>query len=230
MTMEQELKQQQLSHPATPRKEPGQSSLLQIRHFVPEHRHQEASTQKCCCRRQRERIHRMEHKGASHSSDAIIKRLNTKLIQLSSGLAAASGPPAVPGFSSQGGFYSQFNDLSNGQYSLNELAELADQLIKGGNISGDFSTLCTQFNPSSPAVGLSINREVMGALNVDYQEAMDSIASLTGGNYNGAHLRERSGAQHLHSRHTGSTPEHRRRAQLLSTRSRRQAGAGIAVR
>ena len=81
-----------------------------------------------------------------------------KLIQLSSGLAAASGPPAVPGFSSQGGFYFQFNDLSNGQYNLNELSDLADPLIKEGNASGDFSTLYTQFNPSSPAVGLSINR------------------------------------------------------------------------
>ena len=121
-----------------------------------------------------------ERKGASHSSDAIIKRLNTQLIQLSDGLAATSGPPAVPGFSSQGEFYFQFNDLSNGQYSLNELSDLADQLIKEGNAGGDFSTLYTQFNPDSPAVGLSINREVMGALNVDYQEAMDSIAALTG--------------------------------------------------
>ena len=91
----------------------------------------------------------------------------------------------MPGFSSQGGFYFQFNDLSNGQYSLNELSDLADQLIKEGNASGDFSTLYTQFNPSSPAIGLSINRDVMGALNVDYQEAMDSIAALTGGNYSG---------------------------------------------
>jgi len=126
-----------------------------------------------------------DRKGASHSSDAIIKRLNSQLIQLSRGLAKASGPPAVPGFSPQGGFYFQFNDLSNGQYSLNELSDLADQLIKEGNASGNFSTLYTQFNPSSPAVGLSINREVMGALNVDYQEAMDSIAALTGGNYSG---------------------------------------------
>ena len=44
MTMEQELKQQKRSHPATPRQEAGQSSLLQIRQSVPEHRHQEAST------------------------------------------------------------------------------------------------------------------------------------------------------------------------------------------
>ncbi len=27
-------------------------------------------------------------------------------------------PPAIPGFSAQGGFYFQFNDLSNGAYTF----------------------------------------------------------------------------------------------------------------
>ena len=126
-----------------------------------------------------------ERKGAAHSSDAIVKRLNAKLIQLSDGLAKASGPPAVPGFSPQGGFYFQFNDLSNGAYSFNELSDLAGQLIKTANASGDFSNVYTQFTPSSPAIGLNINREVMGALNVDFKEAMDTISALAGNNYSG---------------------------------------------
>ena len=104
-----------------------------------------------------------ERKGAEHSSDAIVKRLNGKLIELSDGLARASGPPAVPGFSAQGGFYFQFNDLSNGAYSFNELSDLAGQLIKTADASGDFSSVYTQFTPSAPAIGLSLNREVMGA-------------------------------------------------------------------
>ena len=126
-----------------------------------------------------------ERKGAQHSSDAIVKRLNAKLIELSDGLARASGPPAVPGFSPQGGFHLQFNDLSNGSYSFNELSDLAGQLIKTANGSGDFSSVYTQFIPSSPAIGLNINREVMGALNVDYKEAMDTISALAGSNYSG---------------------------------------------
>ena len=126
-----------------------------------------------------------ERKGAEHSSDAIVKRLNTKLIQLSDGLAKASGPPAVPGFSPQGGFYFQFNDLSNAAYSFNELSNLAGQLIKTANASGDFSNVYTQFTPSAPAIGLNINREVMGALNVDFKEAMDTISALAGNNYSG---------------------------------------------
>ena len=126
-----------------------------------------------------------ERKGSQHSADAIIDRLNAQLIELSGGLAAAIGPPAVPGFSAQGGFYFQFNDLSNGAYNFNELSEMAGDLIKTANASGDFSNVYTQFNPSSPAIGLSIDRDVMGALNVDYQEAMDTIAVLAGGNYSG---------------------------------------------
>ena len=126
-----------------------------------------------------------ERKGAQHSSDAIVKRLNEKLIQLSDGLAKASGPPAVPGFSPQGGFYFQFNDLSNAAYSFNDLSNLAGQLIKTANASGDFSNVYTQFTPSAPAIGLNINREVMGALNVDFKEAMDTIAALAGNNFSG---------------------------------------------
>ena len=126
-----------------------------------------------------------ERRSAQDSADAIIKRLNAQLIELSSGLAIAIGPPAVPGFSPSGGFYFQFNDLSNGSYGFNEFSEMAGKLIKTANASGDFSSVYTQFNPSSPAVGLSIDRDVMGALNVDYQEAMDTIAVVTGGNYSG---------------------------------------------
>ena len=91
----------------------------------------------------------------------------------------------MPGFSPQGGFYFQFNDLSNGAYSFNDLSNLAGQLIKSANASGDFSSVFTQFTPSSPAIGLNINRDVMGALNVDFKEAMDTISALAGNNFSG---------------------------------------------
>ena len=55
----------------------------------------------------------------------------------------------------------------------------------GRAASGDFSTLYTQFIPSAPAFGLKIDRSIMGALNVDFQQAMQTIAVLAGGNYSG---------------------------------------------
>ena len=74
----------------------------------------------------------------------------------------------MPGFTAQGGFYFQFNDLS-GNYSFNELDQQAQSLIKAGQASGDFGALYSQFIPSAPALRLKVNRVVMGALNVDYQ-------------------------------------------------------------
>ena len=126
-----------------------------------------------------------ERKGQKHSAEAIINRLNDQLIQLSDGFAAAIGPPAVPGFSALGGFYFQFNDESNGAYNFNELSSMAGDLIKEANSSGDFSSVYAQFNPSSPAVGLNIDRDVMGALNVDYQDAMNTIAAVSGSAFSG---------------------------------------------
>jgi len=125
-----------------------------------------------------------ERSGASHSSFAIAERLSAKLSQLSSGMARIGQPPAVPGFSAQGGFYFQFNDLS-GNYSFNALDQQAQSLIKAGQASGDFGALYSQFIPSAPAFRLKVNRAVMGALNVDYQEAMGTIATLAGGSYTG---------------------------------------------
>ncbi|NDD68852.1 MAG: efflux RND transporter permease subunit, partial [Synechococcaceae bacterium WB9_4xC_028] len=125
-----------------------------------------------------------ERSGQSNSSFAIADRLNAKLSKLSSGIAVIGQPPAVPGFSAQGGFYFQFNDLT-GDYSFNQLNDQAQKLIKAGKASGEFSSLYSQFIPSAPAFGLKVDRALMGALNVDYQEAMDTIATLSGGSYTG---------------------------------------------
>ncbi|MFU8884834.1 MAG: efflux RND transporter permease subunit [Cyanobacteriota bacterium] len=126
-----------------------------------------------------------ERSGKQHKAPAIVGRLNAMLSQLSGGLAVAAQPPAIPGFSAQGGFYFQFNDLSNGAYSFSELNDLALQLVATGQASGEFSSLYTQFIPSAPAFGLKIDRSILGALNVDFQQAMQTIAVLAGGNYSG---------------------------------------------
>ena len=125
-----------------------------------------------------------ERSGEKHSSFAIADRLNAKFIQLNSGLVRVGQPPAVPGFSAQGGFSLQFNDLS-GNYNFNQLNNQAQRLVKAGKESGLFSSLYSQFIPSAPAFGLNIDRSVMGALNVDYQDAMKTISTLAGGSYTG---------------------------------------------
>ena len=126
-----------------------------------------------------------ERSGADQKAPAIVQRLNAKLSKISSGLVVAAQPPAIPGFSAQGGFYFQFNDLSNGAYSFNQLDALAQKLVAAGTASDQFSSLYTQFIPSAPAFGLKIDRSIVGTLNIDFQQAMQTIAVLAGGNYSG---------------------------------------------
>jgi len=121
--------------------------------------------------------------GAGQSAAAIVKRLNEKMATISSGFVRAGLPPAIPGFSSQGGFYFQFNDLSNGGYSFTELADQAARLESAANATGDFSSVYTQFIPSAPAFMLSMDRDVMGALNIDFAKAMNTIGILAGSNF-----------------------------------------------
>ena len=126
-----------------------------------------------------------ERNGADQKAPAIVQRLNQKFSALSDATVIAAQPPAIPGFSAQGGFYFQFNDESNGGFSFVELDEQANKLIAEGRATGVFGSLYTQFIPSAPAFGLNIDRSMMGAMNVDFQQAMNTIAVLAGGNYSG---------------------------------------------
>jgi len=124
-----------------------------------------------------------ERGGAGQSAAAIVKRLNEKMSGISSGFVRAGLPPAIPGFSAQGGFYFQFNDLSNGGYSFVELSDQAKRLESAANATGDFSSVYTQFIPSAPAFMLSMDRDVMGALDIDFAQAMNTIGILAGSNF-----------------------------------------------
>ncbi|MCP9823912.1 efflux RND transporter permease subunit [Synechococcus sp. EJ6-Ellesmere] len=124
-----------------------------------------------------------ERQSADQKAPAIIERLNTKLKTISSGLAIAAQPPPVPGFSSQGGFAFQFNDLSNGGFSFSELDDLAKQVVAKGNATGFFGSLYTQFIPSAPAFELKVDRDALGTLDVDFKQAMTTIGILAGSNF-----------------------------------------------
>ena len=65
----------------------------------------------------------------NQSAQAIIKSLNQDFQTIKGAKVLAQSPPAVPGFSAQGGLSFQFNDLSNGGYSFTELLQMADELI-----------------------------------------------------------------------------------------------------
>ena len=124
-----------------------------------------------------------ERQGKEHSAGAIIARLNKQFSQIPGALVFASPPPAVPGFSAQGGLSFQFNDLSNGGYSPTELAQLADTLMAKARETGNFEKIYSQFISDAPVWRLDVDRDRMASLNIDYGEAMATLGTLMGGRF-----------------------------------------------
>ena len=122
-----------------------------------------------------------ERTGADQSARAVIARLNKQFSGITAGRVVAQPPAAVPGFSAQGGLSFQFNDLSNGGYSLTNLLGMANQLIDRAKATGDYYNLYTQFVSDAPAWRLEPDRDRMASLNVDFGTAMKALGAINGG-------------------------------------------------
>ena len=119
----------------------------------------------------------------NQSAQAIIKSLNQDFQTIKGAKVLAQSPPAVPGFSAQGGLSFQFNDLSNGGYSFTELSEMADELIAKAKSTGDFFNLYSQFVSDAPVWRLGPDRDRMATLNVDFSDAMQGLEAVYGGSF-----------------------------------------------
>ena len=119
----------------------------------------------------------------NQSAQAIIKSLNQDFQAIKGAKVLAQSPPAVPGFSAQGGLSFQFNDLSNGGYSFTELREMADELIAKAKSTGDYFNLYSQFVSDAPVWRLEPDRDRMATLNVDFSDAMQGLEAVYGGSF-----------------------------------------------
>ncbi|MBC1261849.1 RND transporter [Synechococcus sp. BSF8S] len=115
--------------------------------------------------------------------DAIVERLNRKMAAIDGGRIFVVEPPAIPGYGTSGGFEFQMLDQSSGALSLPEFFANANQLIAKAMPTGIFSRVFTQFTPESPQLKVSVNRDQLAALNVDYGQAMQAFTFYFGGAY-----------------------------------------------
>ncbi len=115
--------------------------------------------------------------------EAIVERLNRKLSVISGARIFVVEPPAIPGYGTSGGFEFQMLDQSAGALSLPDFFASAQQLIAKATASGDFGRVFTQFSPESPQLKVSVNRDQLAALQVDYGQAMQAFSFYFGGAY-----------------------------------------------
>lgn len=117
------------------------------------------------------------------SVGAIVQRLNRKLQAVEGARVFVVEPPAVPGYGTGDGFELQLLDQSGGAFSLPELAEQANTLIRNATQTGVFSRVFTQFSPESPQLEVLVDRDRMAALGIDYGDAMSTFSFYFGGSY-----------------------------------------------
>ena len=116
------------------------------------------------------------------SSDAIMMRLQQKVnSEVYEGTTFFSQPPAVPGFNN--GFSYQFIDQT-GNVTFTDLSQAAKQFIGKLLASGKFSNIRDESSLTTE-LKIDIDREILGALNIDYKEMLKTISTYTSLNYSG---------------------------------------------
>ncbi|MEO1003071.1 MAG: efflux RND transporter permease subunit [Cyanobacteria bacterium J06638_7] len=125
-----------------------------------------------------------ERQGKEHSSTEVFRRLSERFsAEIDTAFAAVGDPPAVPGFSPQGGFYYQFFDKT-GTLGLDEFSKMATRFVTEARQTNKFDPIYDQFL-LAPEFKINIDRDLLAALNIDYDDAMTSFGALTGSAYAG---------------------------------------------
>lgn len=90
-------------------------------------------------------------------------------------------PPAIQGMSMMGGF--EFQMLSKGEYSAQDLEQWANKLIASANQDSSLSSVYTTFQANVPQYTLEIDYEKALAQSVDLQELYSTLSSMLGTYY-----------------------------------------------
>ena len=112
---------------------------------------------------------------------AILKRVRMIAASIKEASIVSFSPPAISGMSMMGGF--EFQMLSRGEYTPQELEVWANKLIGAANQNSSLSSVYTSFQANVPQYILEIDYERALAQNIDLQELYSTLASMLGTYY-----------------------------------------------
>jgi HAE1 family hydrophobic/amphiphilic exporter-1 len=122
-----------------------------------------------------------ERRGNGHSAQAVINRLRGPLGAITGALVIPFLPPAVEGLGNFGGFQYVLQD--QGGHTPEELARVAQDLVRQGSAMRELSSLFTSFTASDPQFVVTIDREKAKAVRVPLQQVTDALQVYMGSAY-----------------------------------------------
>ena len=126
-------------------------------------------------------VRKIQGKSTDLSHVAILNQVRSVASNTKEASIVAFSPPAIMGMSMMGGF--EFQMLSQGEYSAQELEGWAQKLIAAANQNPALSSVYTSFQANVPQYIVEIDYERAMAQNVDLQELYSTLSSTLGTRY-----------------------------------------------
>jgi hydrophobic/amphiphilic exporter-1 (mainly G- bacteria), HAE1 family len=113
---------------------------------------------------------------------SLVTGLQKKLESISDGRAFMLVPPPIQGIGNAGGFQMQ-TELLGGSFNYTKLDEVTDSVIGAGKSNPQMQRILTTFRPSSPHVGLTVDRVQAETLRVPVGDVFSALTSYVGSTY-----------------------------------------------
>ena len=126
-------------------------------------------------------VRKVEGKPTNLSHTAILSQIRAIAGNTKEASIQAFSPPAIMGMSMMGGF--EFQMLSQGEYTPQEMEVLANKLIAEANQNPNLSSVYTSFQANVPQYIVDIDYEKALAQNVDLTELASTLSSMLGTYY-----------------------------------------------
>lgn len=126
-------------------------------------------------------VRKIEGKSTNLSHTAILSQIRAIASNTKEASIQAFSPPAIMGMSMMGGF--EFQMLSQGEYTPQEMEVWANKLIAAANQNSDLSSVYTSFQANLPQYIVDIDYEKALAQNVDLTELASTLSSMLGTYY-----------------------------------------------
>ncbi|MEO1068880.1 MAG: efflux RND transporter permease subunit, partial [Cyanobacteria bacterium J06638_6] len=125
-----------------------------------------------------------ERTGPGQDVNGILQRLNQKLAQNQQAQIFAFNPPPIPGFSATGESELELQDRTGGSFTIDDFFGGAQDVLAAANAKPAINgSARTQFTTGTPQLQIDIDRNQLEALNIDFQEALQTIGASVGSQY-----------------------------------------------
>ncbi len=124
-----------------------------------------------------------ERPGKEQTVDSVVERLNGQFYANQDANIFAFNPPPISGFSATGGVEQELQDQSGGSLTIDDFLANAQEILAKANADPAVGSAFTQFTAGTPQLQIDIDRNQLEALNVDFQQALQTIGAAVGSQY-----------------------------------------------